>query len=80
MLRRKRTIPFFRETPKFTNIFDTIETQWINNTSNSQYGLFFATENTDIHGKITNGNHEEISEWFFFVFLNSSVFFRVFRG
>jgi len=38
--------------------------------------FFFAAENTEIHGKITNGNHEEISECFFFVL----EFFRVFRN
>jgi len=38
--------------------------------SNRQYGLFFATENTDIHGKITKKYPKE----FFFVF----EFFRVF--
>jgi len=39
--------------------------------------IIFATENTDIHGKITNGNHEEISEGIFLCFFE---FFRVFRG
>jgi len=38
--------------------------------SNSQYGLFFATENTEIHGKITKKDQNG----FFFVF----EFFRVF--
>jgi len=42
---------------------------------NTQNGLLFATENTDIHGKITNGNHEERSEGIFLCFFG---FIRVF--